>query len=180
MASEPQSQPQVWHETIMPRTGSAGPRVSSNPEKAKIRSTVSPLCLKIILLEAMPKPGMGYGVSQTVSSARHLGSWRTGSVRITEATPRTHNLSTSVWIKCFMGSNRVSALPNDPNQSLRHDAAIFRQSQTCGLGVPDPGFFRFFGSLLYRVEGGRSYCHDQNQGHKTERKFDRYLKEIGQ
>ena len=30
-------------------------------------------------IEALPKPEMSYGVSQTVSSARRLGSWRTAS-----------------------------------------------------------------------------------------------------
>ena len=55
------------------------------------------------VLEALPKPEMSYGVSQTVSSARRLGSWRTAGVRVTEVTPRALSLITSPWDHVLYG-----------------------------------------------------------------------------
>ena len=54
-------------------------------------------------LEAIPKPETSYGVSQTASSARRLGSWRTGGARVTEATPRALNLIPSPWDHVLYG-----------------------------------------------------------------------------
>jgi len=83
---------------------------------------------------------MVYGVSQTVSSARRLGSWRTGGARATEVTPRALSLITSPWDHVLCGShpcsfNRTGLPARSPVEAPCWRPKITMAIVTSGFGI---------------------------------------------
>ena len=91
--------------------------------------------------EAIPKPEMSCGVGQTVSRARRLGSWRTASARVTEATPRTLSLITSRRDHMLYGFQPCSF-----NRRPKTTMSIV----SSGIGIASCVSF----SLLFRLHAG--------------------------